>query len=131
MKKLIIILFAIFTALLCNGQKYWEDSAYQQQATKASADRKIAREKQHAYWDSVNNNGQKQYKAAIIKKYGKVTGTKIANGEIEVGYTKAMCEAAWGSADTERKDGAMESWYYRKYLTALTFKNGKLIKIID
>lgn len=131
MKQLTATIIILILTLPCFAQKYWEDSAYQQRAIKAAAERKLAREKQNAYWDSINNKRNSEYKAGIIKKYGVKTGTKIADGKIEIDYTKEMCEYAWGSPDNTRIDGKKESWYYRKNKTALTFSSGKLVMITE
>ncbi|HXD93980.1 MAG TPA: hypothetical protein VNX01_12265 [Bacteroidia bacterium] len=53
---------------------------------------------------------------ALIKKYGKNFGTKIARGEVEIGMTKNMCREAWGEPErkleTKVANGTTEKWFY-------------------
>ena len=87
--------------------------------------------KQQAYMDSINAKSEREYKENIVKKYGKKLGTIIANGKVQIGFSKKMCEDACGSPDNFRKDGNVESWSYKKTLKYLTFKNDKLVKITE
>lgn len=74
----------------------------------------------------------KDWEKSIIKKYGSVNGKLIIDGRVKVGFTKQMCEDAWGKPDhintTTGRYGVTEQWVYgsRSYLY---FKNGKLTSI--
>jgi len=74
-----------------------------------------------------------EYKKECIRLFGNIKGAKIARGEIELGYTKDMCEYAWGTADgitySTSKSGTIDIWYYRRSSTFLAFKGDKLISI--
>lgn len=133
MKQLTATIIILLITLTCNAQKYWEDSAYQQRVRKMSAERDIALAKQNAYWDSINNKSRNEFRAEIIKKYGKVKGTKIANGEIELGYTQQMVTDAWGPADrittTVTNGVTLQNWYYKNHKAMLTFKKNKIVSI--
>ena len=135
MKKVLATIIILILSLPCFAQKYWEDSAYQARAKKSSEERKLARAKQDAYWDSINNKGVAEFKASMIKKYGKQKGTAIANGEIKLGDTQEIVTDAWGAADkisyTTTKAGTMQTWYYKKHKALLTFKKNKLVSLTD
>lgn len=72
--------------------------------------------------------------ADCIKKFGTVKGRKIANGQVELGMTREMCEYAKGSfyKNTEfMKDGLKcQIWRYDNGLW-LTFKGDRLVLIQD
>ncbi len=131
MKTLFAIITIIFLSLQSFAQRVASPEETKEYLRKSDSIYKAKKAREDAYWDSINNKGLQDHKAAMIKKYGVKTGTKIANGEIEMGFTKTMCQEAWGNADTERTDGKKESIYYRKMRTALTFTNGKLVKITE
>jgi len=71
-------------------------------------------------------------KKSLISKYGKVNAQTILNGEVKIGFTKAMCREAWGEPDnintTSNRYGTSEQWVYRDG-SYLYFKNGKLTSI--
>ena len=69
----------------------------------------------------------------LIKKYGKKFGTKIANGQVELGMTKNMCLAAWGEPGNIRKTatangGTNEKWFYGR-VAFLYFKGNVLAEM--
>lgn len=55
-------------------------------------------------------------KKQLIRKYGKVKGTRLANGQIWKGMTEKMLEDSWGMPDTITKNkekwGLFRQWYY-------------------
>lgn len=135
MKKLSATIIILLISLNSFAQKYWEDSAYQQRARESAAKRKEARQKENAYWDSINNKGLSEFNAELIKKYGKTKGTAIAKGEIKLGDTQEIVTDAWGAADkisyTTTKAGTMQTWYYKKHKALLTFKKNKLVSVTE
>jgi hypothetical protein len=74
------------------------------------------------------------YKNECIKKFGKVKGEKISQGQIALGDNKQMVEFAWGSADrisnSISNNASIEIWYYKKYNAYLSFKKDILINYI-
>lgn len=76
-----------------------------------------------------------KYLNECIKKFGKVTGTRIANSKIKLGDTMEMVNYAWGMADdintTYSTKGTLETWWFIRYRSLLSFKKGILISITE
>lgn len=57
-----------------------------------------------------------EYKAKLIRKYGKQNALLILNNEVKLGFTKAMCIEAWGKPSeinrTITRYGTREQWVY-------------------
>lgn len=74
------------------------------------------------------------YRNECIKKFGKVKGEKISQGQIALGDTKQMVEFAWGSADrisnSISNNASIEIWYFKKYNTFLSFRKGVLFNYV-
>ncbi len=68
--------------------------------------------------------------ATYVKQFGKVYGTAVANRQVKIGMTKAMCEAAWGDPDHTSTGKTIEVWHYSDG-SMLTFTNGKLSHITE
>ena len=75
---------------------------------------------------------EKQYRSQLIRKYGKSNAETILNGEVKIGFTKAMCIEAWGSPsyvnNTISANGNWEQWVYG-IGCYLYFSGNKLIVI--
>lgn len=75
-----------------------------------------------------------EYKASLIKKYGKSNADKILKGIVSIGFTKEMCIESWGNPkdinSTTGTYGKHEQWVY-SYDRYLYFENGKLTTIQD
>ncbi len=72
-------------------------------------------------------------KAELIRRFGTEAGTKIAQGRVELGMSKAMCREAWGSPTRRQLSktltGTSEIWYYTRTNRRLVFINDKLVEI--
>lgn len=57
-----------------------------------------------------------EYRSSLIKKFGRNNAQLIMDGEVRVGFTKAMCEESWGSPihinRTTTAYGTLEQWVY-------------------
>ena len=75
---------------------------------------------------------EKEYKNNLIKRYGQANAKLILNGEVRIGFTKAMCEEAWGAPDyinnTISSYGTWEQWVYG-IGSYLYFSGNKLVVI--
>lgn len=75
----------------------------------------------------------KAYIKELTKKYGYKNATIIADGAVRIGFTKQMCEEAWGAPYTTSRItteyGSSEVWYYNG--SALFFRGNKLVIIQD
>lgn len=69
---------------------------------------------------------------ALTRKYGSANAKLIMDGKVKLGFTKAMCEEAWGKPSDINKSsgswGTSEQWVYGNG-NYLYFKNGKLTSI--
>ncbi len=99
--------FEVFSHGLCDSFISYDNFLAQQQA-------KIEREK------------------ALIRKYGRTNGNLIIEGKVKLGFTKKMCEEAWGAPKDINKTtgswGVHEQWVYGMGCY-LYFENGKLTAI--
>ncbi len=90
------------------------------------------REKERQEQEQRLIESRKQFEADCIAQFGPVNGKYIANGQVVLGMTKAMCEAAWGTpqwVNTTIVSGLRnEQWVY-SYGKYLYFDNGKLTAI--
>lgn len=72
-------------------------------------------------------------KATCIEKFGQERGDLIAQGNVQIGMTKEMCEMAWGKPiminKTTSEYGISETWHFG-FIKALYFKDG-ILKRID
>lgn len=77
---------------------------------------------------------EQRYKNSLIKKFGQKNAELIMDGRVKLGFTKAMCEEAWGKPyDTTRvttQYGTAEAWWYGDG-TILYFQGNKLVIIQD
>lgn len=68
----------------------------------------------------------------MIRTYGKANGKLIIDGRVKIGFTKKMCEEAWGEPNEINKSigswGVHEQWVYGLG-SYLYFENGKLTSI--
>ena len=75
---------------------------------------------------------RKQWEASIVRKYGKTNGQLIIEGKVKIGFTKAMCEEAWGKPRSINKTtgswGTHEQWVYGSG-NYLYFSGNKLTSI--
>lgn len=75
---------------------------------------------------------EEQRRKLIIAKYGQRNGLLILEGKVRIGFSKAMCEEAWGKPqDINRSTGSWgvhEQWCYSDG-SYLYFENGKLTSI--
>ena len=73
-----------------------------------------------------------EYQAKLEKKYGKQNAILIMNGEVRIGFTKSMCEEAWGLPSsvhtTTTAKGTLEQWVYN-INSYLYFDGNKLVAI--
>lgn len=77
-------------------------------------------------------NALKERLQALTRKYGSANAKLIMDGKVKLGFTKAMCEEAWGKPSDINKSsgswGTSEQWVYGNG-NYLYFKNGKLTAI--
>lgn len=75
-----------------------------------------------------------EYRRELIRKFGRYNADLILAGKVKIGFTKAMCEIAWGKPEkintTITNSVKYEQWVYGLG-TYLYFKNGKLTSIQD
>lgn len=80
----------------------------------------------------AEQKADQQRKKQLIAKYGQRNGQLIFDGKVRIGFTKAMCKAAWGEPEDINKTsgswGVHEQWVYRDG-SYLYFENGKLTSI--
>ncbi|MBO7145322.1 MAG: hypothetical protein J6W13_10915 [Salinivirgaceae bacterium] len=127
------------------SQKYEDAKRWYEQAVNSSPD-DIDDKKLNERLKYINEEVEKeQRKKQLIAKYGQDNGTKIANGVLEIGMTKQMCEeligsgGKFGKADQslyrisksrDYQGNSIEVWEYdpNKVLSAL---NGATNSLID
>lgn len=86
-------------------------------------------------YENTSNLNINRHLQNCIQKYGKVKGTLVAQGEVVIGMTKAMCHDAWASnplckiIKTETEYGTTEIWT-NGYSKKLYLVNGIVKKII-
>lgn len=82
----------------------------------------------------LESEEEQRYKSSLIKRFGKRDAELIIYGRVRLGFTKAMCEEAWGTPyDTTRMTtqyGTTEAWWYGDG-TILYFQGNKLVIIQD
>jgi len=70
----------------------------------------------------------------LARKYGSSNAKLISNGEIRLGFSKAMVEEAWGSPGdimtVSNALGTVECWIYG-YSSYVYFKGNKVVQIIN
>ncbi len=75
---------------------------------------------------------KKEWEQKMIRTYGKTNGKLIIDGRVKIGFTKKMCEEAWGKPSEINKSigswGVHEQWVYGLG-SYLYFENGKLTSI--
>ena len=75
---------------------------------------------------------KKEWEQKMIRTYGKTNGKLIIDGRVKIGFTKIMCEEAWGKPNEINKStgswGVHEQWVYGLG-SYLYFENGKLTSI--
>lgn len=75
---------------------------------------------------------EKMYRSNLVKKYGQANANIILNGEVKLGFTKAMCKEAWGTPEdinrTVSYNRTLEQWVYG-IGCYLYFEGNKLILI--
>jgi hypothetical protein len=73
-----------------------------------------------------------QYKNSLIRKFGRKNAEIIMEGAVRIGFTKSMCEEAWGSpyniTTVSTKYGTAEAWWYGSG-DILYFRGNKLVII--
>lgn len=89
--------------------------------------------------DSINreriaqlDREEREYKSSLIKKYGQANARLILNGEVRIGFSKAMCNEAWGEPDyINRTTSAYRNWEQWVYGIGsyLYFEGDKLVVI--
>ena len=107
---------------LSNGTKHREQAALaEQQRQKQNQERIAELEKK-----------EREYKNMLVRKYGSSNAKLIMNGEVRIGFTKAMCEEAWGEPqyinNTITSHAKWEQWVYGLG-TYLYFNGNKLVGI--
>ncbi len=90
--------------------------------------------------DSSNEATEEKRLKVLEDAFGENDGIEIYNGKIEIGFTKDMCEAAWGNPDydlsTEVTDAYGITYTVLVYTnrgpayTSLHFKNGILFDVV-
>lgn len=105
-----------------------------EEAYKAAIEQKRQEEEAQAAKEKADEAEAKknaaENRAIYIKQFGKVYGTAVANRQVKIGMTKAMCEAAWGDPDHTSTGKTIEVWHYSDG-SMLTFTNGKLSHITE
>lgn len=78
---------------------------------------------------------EERRKAELIRRFGAEYGSKIAQGRVALGMSKAMCLEAWGSPSKRQQakilTGTREIWYYTWSDQRLVFDNDKLVEIFE
>lgn len=115
----------------------WPENKYLATVQKEKAEQEALLAKEEAAKQQLQKD-VKEYRASMIKQFGATNGNLIAAGKVKLGMTDDMCLAAKGTPDKVVKSqvGAdlVESWFYNHNYTSstlLTFKNGKLIQIVE
>lgn len=76
----------------------------------------FAIQQEHKRREEMLAREEAEYKASLVKKYGKTNAETILSGKVKIGFTKQMCEEAWGSPiDINRTVtiyGTTEQWVY-------------------
>lgn len=89
-------------ALLSDGFSHKEEVS-KEESQRALIEAKVARE-------------EKEYERKLIKRYGASNAALILDGRVKVGFTKEMCEEAWGIPDdintTITQNRRWEQWVY-------------------
>ena len=92
----------------------------------------IKREKEEDERRLQEQKEELEYHQMLVRKYGKANAKLIEEGEVKVGFTKAMCIEAWGEPDgiskTTTVNGTLEQWYY-EWDDFLFFIGNKLVGI--
>ena len=105
-----------------DGTKYRKQVALEEQKREKANRERLARLEKE----------EKEYKKSLIKKYGQSNARLIQNGEVSIGFTKAMCKEAWGEPEyinnTISSFGKWEQWVYGLG-TYLYFSGNKLVVI--
>ena len=103
---------------------YNEEGANQSRVVKMSAEQQA---------DLVKIFSLAQKESDLKKKYGDSEVTLAEKGQVKIGWTKELCEAALGNpkevARTTNSSGVVEQWIYKKKI--LIFINGKLESITE
>lgn len=80
----------------------------------------------------LSQQKKKIWEKEMIRKYGKTNGQLIIAGKVRLGFSKKMCEEAWGTPNDINKStgswGTHEQWVYGTG-NYLYFENGKLTSI--
>lgn len=80
------------------------------------------------------NRQSAEYRRELTRKYGKYNADLILARKVKIGFTKEMCEIAWGKPEkintTITNSVTSEQWVYGLG-TYLYFRNGKLTSIQD
>ena len=76
---------------------------------------------------------EQEYKSSLIRRYGLSNANLILNGEVRIGFTKAMCKEAWGEPsyinNTISSYGTWEQWVYG--LGSYLYFNGNKLVVIQ
>lgn len=104
--------------------------AIKQEKKKAEEAALAAKKEQEANDKKMDQKHQQ----AMIAKYGAVNGKLIANNDVKLGFTKEMCQWAWGTPNRTSKaavgGGTAEVWLYSDG-RMLHFQNNKLTQITN
>lgn len=85
------------------------------------------------YDEYLKNKGERaDWEKKMIRLYGKTNGNLIIDGKVKLGFSKKMCEEAWGIPSDINKStgswGTHEQWVYGSG-SYLYFENGRLTAI--
>lgn len=92
----------------------------------------LQRQKENQERIAQQEREDREYRNILVRKYGAANAKLIMNGEVRIGFTKQMCEEAWGEPqyinNTISSYAKWEQWVYGLG-TYLYFSGNKLVVI--
>lgn len=92
----------------------------------------LQRQKENQERLAQQEREDREYRNMLVRKYGAANAKLIMNGEVRIGFTKQMCEEAWGEPqyinNTISSYAKWEQWVYGLG-TYLYFSGNKLVVI--
>lgn len=111
-----------------------EDVVLKEEAEKKmlAQEREEKRKKEELQRKENERRAIEKRKAMCVEKFGQEKGLLIAQGKVQIGMTKEMCEIAWGEPIMVSKStseyGISETWHFG-FIKTLYFTDGKLKRI--
>lgn len=109
-----------------------EKIIYAEEQRKIEEENARKRAQEEAEYRAKIEREEREYKANLIKKYGKDNALLILDGQVKIGFTKEMCIESWGRPydinRTVTAYGTHEQWVYGLWCY-LYFEDGILTAI--